>query len=98
VIGPKNEIELERKKTSLRSFVKKIRIISSPTDANRTETRMTFSALNMDRAHKNCPANQPREILSRYNLLGNLGAHGQAGPQEGGFRRIKAVTDRIQGV
>jgi len=59
---------------------------------------MTFSALNMDRAHKNCPANQPREILSRYSLLGNLGAHGQAGPQEGGFRRIKAVTDRIQGL
>ena len=75
-----------------------MRIISSPIDANRTEMVVTVSALNMDRAHKNCPANQPREILSRYSLLGNLGAHGQAGPQEGGFRRIKAVTDRIQGV
>jgi len=71
-----------------------MRIISSPIDANRTEMVVTVSALNMDRAHKNCPANQPREILSTYSLLGNLAAHGQAG----GFRRIKAVTDRIQGL
>jgi len=90
----KERDRIRKKKTFLRSFVKKMRIISSPIDANRTEMVVTVSALNKDRAHKNCPANQPREILSRYSLLGNLGAHGQAG----GFRRIKAVTDRIQGL